>query len=244
MPCVALTPRFLLKTRWRMNEQAADNRHASTASFSVTVLTAIALIVSLDVRSAAAADAMTETVATIADLAAVKGLVSNAKVRIAGYRTPGDGGGGLFRYDPDNQQAADGGAVVKLAHAPGRMIRVVDSEQDAFAEWFGAYGDGDSATPHDDQQAINQCLAAYGRVKLLAKTYGVRGKPEVYNPAVSYHVLDLGPYFRIIGSGRQRTKLKLLDGTNPRGGGPGDNYFKIIANRAFHESTSTSSSAI
>ena len=185
---------------------------------------------------AVAADGLEATFATIADLRAATGLARNALVKVDGYHQPGDGGGGLFRYEPNGSQPADGGAVLKLHNGSGQLLRVVDPEQDAYAEWFGAYGDGDSGTPHDDQEAINKCLAAYGRVKLLAKTYGVRGKPAHYNPAVSYHAIDLGPYYRIIGSGRTRTKIKLLDGANPHGGGPGDNYFIMIANRAFHES--------
>jgi hypothetical protein len=218
------------------NKQAAGNKHAPAPKWSVIVLTAAAMAVSLGGRTSDAADSDAATVKTIAQLAAQMGLAPSALVRVEGYRAPGDGGGGLFRYEPDSRLTADGGAVVKLESAPGRMIRVVDPDEDVFAEWFGAYGDGDAVMPHDDQQAINQCLSAYGRVRLLAKTYGVRGKPEVYNAAVSYHALDLGPYFRIIGSGRERTKIKLLAGTNPRGGGPGDNYFTIISNRAFHES--------
>ena len=185
---------------------------------------------------AATSDVAESNYATITDLVATPDLAPNVRIRVRGYHQPEDGGGGLFYYDPDSELAANGGAVLKLSNRPGRAIRVVDPEQDVYAEWFGAYGDGDSGVPHDDQKAINKCLAAYGRVKLLAKTYGVRGKPEPYNSAVSFHALDLGPYYRIIGSGREHTKIKLLNGTNPRGGGRGDNYFIVVYNRQFHES--------
>jgi len=204
--------------------------------FLMLSLAMVWLTASITSPIAAASDAVEATFATIADLDAATDLSRNAVVTVRGYHKPDDGGGGLFRHDPDSDKPADGGAVLKLNSGTGRMIRVVDPEQDAYAEWFGAYGDGDSDAPHDDQEAINKCLAAYGRVKLLAKTYGVRGKPAHYNPAVSFHALDLGPYYRIIGSGRKRTKIKLLDGTDPRGGGSGDNYFIMIANRSFHES--------
>jgi len=126
--------------------------------------------------------------------------------------------------------------VFEARNLPGRLVRVVGPDDDAFAEWFGAYGDGDRPNPHDDQDAINRCLAAYGRVKLLARTYGVRGRPQPYNPAVSFHAIDLAPNYRIVGSGREATRLKLLDGANPQGGGPGDNYFIMLYNRSFHES--------
>ena len=200
------------------------------------MLAALWLAVSVLSPAAAASDAAKTSFATIADLSAAVDLVPNARITVDGYHKPGDGGGGLFRCDPNSELVADGGSVLTINGGPGRLIRVVDPEQDVHAEWFGAYGDGDSDAPHDDQEPINKCLAAYGRVKLLAKTYGVHGKPAHYNPAISYHAVDLGPYYRIVGSGRQRTKIKLLGGTNPHGGGPGDNYFIMLGNRKFHES--------
>ncbi len=174
--------------------------------------------------------------ATVEQMCAAGDWGEGELVKLEGYRQPGDGGGGLFRYDAGSESPADGGAVLGVNGALGRLIRVVDPDQDAFAEWFGAYGDGDRADAHDDQAAINKCLAAYGRVKLLGKTYGVRGKPAHYDPDISYHAIDLGPYYRIIGSGREATTVKLLDGTNPHGSAPGNNYFNLLANRDFHES--------
>jgi hypothetical protein len=173
---------------------------------------------------------------SIADARAATDLTEGAAVIVRGYRRPDDGGGGTFRYGAKSDLAEDGGAVLALGKLPGRLLRVVDPEEDARAEWFGAYGDGDSADPHDDQMAINRCLAAYGRVKLLARTYGLRGRPEPYNPNLSYHAVDLGPYYRIAGSGRDKTTIRLLDGTNPHGDSPANSYFSILANRAFHES--------
>ena len=54
-------------------------------------------------------------------------------------------------------------------------------------------------TPRSDV-ACGSRLEAEG----LAKTYGVRGKPAPYDPAATYHAIDLGPYYRIAGSGRDR----------------------------------------
>jgi len=173
---------------------------------------------------------------TIADACAATGLTKGEQIAVKGYRQADDGGGGIFRYDPESQLPADGGSVLELTKAPGRLVRVVDPEGECCAEWFGAYGDGDTTEPHADQEAINKCLAAYGRVKLRARTYGVRGTPTSYNPNATYHAVDLGPYYRIIGSGRERTTIRLLDGTNPHGDSPGNNYFSVLANRAFHES--------
>jgi len=195
------------------------------------VLALLALVVA--VGWAAAQPAQFQTVA---DLCAAADLKADARCAVAGYRQPDDGGGGTFRYDPNAKADADGGAVLAPTKLPGRLLRIVDPEEDAFAEWFGAYGDGDSAAPHDDHVAINACLKAYGRVKLRAKTYGVRGKPQPYDPNITHNAIDLGPYYRIIGSGRDQTKIKLLDGTNPHGAPGGSNYFIMLYNRAFHES--------
>ena len=172
---------------------------------------------------------------SVAQMCAATGLKAGETVEVKGYREAQDGGGGTFRYEPESKAEVDGGAVLE-AKAGGRFVRVVGFEEDAYAEWFGAYGDASAAQPHDDHEAINKCLAAYGRVKLRAKVYGVRGVPEKWNPKASFRAIDLGPHYRIEGSGRDKTTVKLLDGTDPPGGGPGDNYFVMLANRDFYES--------
>lgn len=176
------------------------------------------------------------TFGTLAELCAATDLGKGEVVTVKGYRQPDDAGGGRFRYDPESSQPGDGGSSLELKAAPGRVLRVVDREEDAYAEWFGAYADGDSATPHDDHEAINRCLAAYGRVKLRAKVYGVRGVSYPWDPGATYHAVDLGPNYRIAGAGRERSTIKLLDGTNPHGTGPFENYFILLHNRGFHES--------
>ena len=204
--------------------------------FARTACLTVLLVTALLTTGRPALAAPQTTYPSIAAMCEAEGLAAGATVTVEAYRQAGDGGGGRFRYDPKSDAVPDAGAVLEARKGPGRFLRVVAADEDAFAEWFGAYGDGESAAPHADQAAINACLAAYGRVKLLAKTYGVRGTPEPHNPSASYHAVDLGPYYRIIGAGREATKIKLLDNTNPPGGGPGDNYFVLLANRAFHES--------
>lgn len=178
-------------------------------------------------------------VSTVLSVAAMVTLPTPADgdyVILRGYHQPGDDGGGVFRYEPTNTEPADGGTILKARAAVGRYVRVLDRQGEPLAEWYGARGDGDSAEPHDDQDAINTCLNRFGRVKLLAKIYGVRGKPAHYDPNITYNAIDLGPGFRIEGSGRDGTTIKLLDGSNPKGSAPGNNYFSVIANRRFHES--------
>jgi len=177
-----------------------------------------------------------QTVDTIQDMLASPPGGDAVVYQVRGFRRPGDDGGGPFQYQRLNAQPADGGTVFAVEGVPGRFVRQFDLQGEALAEWFGAYGDGTAAEAHDDKDAINACLTSLGRVKLLAKTYGVRGKPEPYNPNATYHALDLGPHYRIEGSGRDRTTVRLLSGTNPIGSAPAENYFNVLANRGFHES--------
>jgi len=172
------------------------------------------------------------TVDTIADMVKLKDLAPSVYIIVRGYHQPNDDGGGAFRYDAGSRTEPDRGVVFRPANGRGRFVRVFDPDGPVYAEWFGAYGDA----KHDDQAAINACLERFGRVKPLAKTYGVRGKPTHFNPEASYHAIDVGPGYRIEGSGRATTTIKLLDGANPRGVTTGDNYFSVIANRNFYES--------
>lgn len=176
-----------------------------------------------------------QTVDTIADMRAAAPLEDGLHFIVRGYHRAGDDGGGVFRYEAAGEAAPDAGLVFEPAAAPGRFLRLYDPADDVYAEWFGAWGDGDAAEPHDDQEAINACLEAFGRVRLLGKTYGLRGKPTHYNPDATYHAIDLATGYRIEGVNRERSRLLLLDGSDPKGTTPSDNYFAVIGNRRFHE---------
>ncbi len=176
--------------------------------------------------------ATTRPAATVAAMLALEDLKPGTYVLVEGYRKAGDQGGGVFRYDESSNAPEDAGSVFALPKTPGRLLRVVEPEGDAFAEWFGAYGDGQ----HADEGAINACLAAYGRVRLLAKTYGVRGRPEPHDAKLSFHAIDLAPGWRIEGTHRARTRIRLLEQTNAPASEPANNVFRVLANRAFHES--------
>jgi len=154
----------------------------------------------------------------------------------SGYRHTVDGGGGAFRYDAASEAAANGGSVLKPESGAGRYVRAFDPEADVYAEWFGAWGDGVRPDAHADHAAISACLRTFGRVRLLARTYGVRSTPSPWDPDVTYRAIDLGPGYRIEGMGREKTRIRLLDGTNPHGAGPSENYFVVMFNREFHES--------
>ncbi len=181
---------------------------------------------------AAVGGAQARPVATIAEMVAATTLQDGARFEVGGYRQPGDDGGGVFVYEAESEAEVDGGTVLAPGNGEGRLRRVFDRHGDARAEWFGAQGDGE----HADNEAINACLRALGRVKLLAKTYAVRGTPPHYDPDIAYHAIDLGPGYKIEGTGREQTVIRLLDGSDPKGSAPGNNYFNVLANRNFHES--------
>ncbi len=169
---------------------------------------------------------------TIAGMQVLTALTNGTYVVVHGYRTRGDQGGGVFRYDSRNDAKADDGSIISPSTGSGRFLRLIDPDGDAYAEWFGAYGDG----RHADEIAINACLAVYGKVRLLAKTYGVRGRPERYNPKITYHAIDLATGWKIEGVNRAVTRVRLLDGSDPVGSEPSNNYFHVLANRSFYES--------
>ena len=181
-------------------------------------------------------DAQVTEVLTVADLRALNDPADGGYFRVQGYHAPGDDGGGVFRFDAGSEAEPDGGTVLAPNEGAGRFLRIFDPEGDVYAEWFGAYGDGDRPDAHDDQAAINACIQRFNRVRLLAKTYGVRGKPATYDPAITYHSLDLAPWTRIEGSGRDASRIRLLDGTDPVGSSDRSNYFVVISNRDFYQS--------
>jgi len=191
---------------------------------------------SLTVGAATAGEGPQLRCENVKDMLRLRAIPDKAMIMVSGYHRPGDDGGGTFRYSDSAKGKPDGGTVLDPAHLPGRLIREVDPRGEVHAEWFGAWGDGKTDAPHDDHAAINACLERFGKVNLLARTYGVRGKPEHYDPDITYHAIDLGPNYRIKGSGRAATVIRLLEGSNPKGSAPGNNYFNLLANRRFHES--------
>ncbi len=79
---------------------------------------------------------------TMADLKALAGS-SYQTVMLAGYWANGDGGGGLFIWDPASTLADDGGTVIQpaLATGAGRWLRLV-ANSTYNVKWFGAPGSG------------------------------------------------------------------------------------------------------
>jgi hypothetical protein len=112
----------------------------------------------------------TPTVTTIAALKAlsVSSFTTNNTVNVLGYYVAGDGGGGLFRFDPAFDPAAaaldeldDGGTIIKpnsITHPnPGRWLREMGPKH-LWAEFFGALPSAPSNTVRT--QNMNNALSA------------------------------------------------------------------------------------
>ena len=95
---------------------------------------------------------------------------AGSTVCVLGHSRPGDGGGGLFHWQPESTSAPDHGLVIgRRADGRGRWHRVVSEPINV--RWFGARGDGADAT-----EALQRALQA-------ASEGGT-----VYLPSGSYHV--------------------------------------------------------
>ncbi|NIK58411.1 hypothetical protein [Kribbella shirazensis] len=80
------------------------------------------------------------SVPTVADLVALRtaGLAPGTAVQVLGYRSPGDGGGQLVRWDPASQVPVNGGTVLKPTAGGGRWLAVHDGVADF--RRFGIFG--------------------------------------------------------------------------------------------------------
>lgn len=83
-------------------------------------------------------------------------------LKVQGYQTPGDGGGGEFYWDPEAQDDDDGGTVIRPdgRDGAGRWRRVAGTGIDV--RWFGARADGTG----DAAPAINAALRAAARLNV------------------------------------------------------------------------------
>jgi hypothetical protein len=105
-------------------------------------------------------------------------MLNNSNFAVAaGFWVPGDGGGGVFFWDPSSVEADDGGTVIKvIGITTGRWKRVYSGPLNV--RWFGAKGDGVA----DDGAAITAALgcvrAIGGAVYLPQGTYTYATSPN------------------------------------------------------------------
>lgn len=79
---------------------------------------------------------------------------------LLGYYTPGDGGGGVFRWDSASTSADNGGTIIRpdvvIATDPGRWMRIFSGMVNI--RWFGAKTDGTNVSAAV-QAAVNAAFA-------------------------------------------------------------------------------------
>jgi hypothetical protein len=101
---------------------------------------------------------------------------------VKGHHVPGDGGGGEFYWEPDSQEADDGGTIISNGAAAGRWKRIIASKKSLpiagsgggpvfNVRWFGARGDGNTTDRGAIQAAINACAVGGGTVYFPPGSY-------------------------------------------------------------------------
>lgn len=127
----------------------------------------------LDALERVVGDVSARRVQNIAALRALGVTADDGVVYVEGYTSPGDLGGGIFRWDGASTDADDGGLVIKptAVSGAGRWIRVIADY--VTPQMFGAKGDGVA----DDTNALRAAIAA--------KPGGI-----IYAPAGSYRITD------------------------------------------------------
>lgn len=143
------------------------------------------------------------SVETIYDLRNLsQNLAAYTVVEVLGYNAKGDGGGGMFWYDPTSTDTPDGGTIFE-PYAPigGRWFRQSTSNP-TNVRWFGATGDGTT----DDTSAFVAAVAYFaGRGGAL------------YCPAGNYSIdtITLTAGVNLYGDGVDNTVLTQRNVTGP-----------------------------
>lgn len=94
---------------------------------------------------------------------------SNQLCYLLGYRTLGDGGGGLFYWDTSNPSLVEDGGIVVGTSNTGKWVRMF--EGDISVRWFGAWGNGTTDDTAFIQKSIDTALAKTKNVFIPSGTY-------------------------------------------------------------------------
>jgi hypothetical protein len=172
---------FSLPLISKLKENISDTQTAAEADVS---------------KSAGTARVEVLTVASIAELRDLRpGQYDTVIVR--GYRTAGDGGGGIFHWQIQETLADDDGCILRPnGAAPGAWVRKINSS--ISVKWWGAAGNNEADDTDALQRAIN-----------VAERLGC----ELYVPAGVFRVarsLELQRIVSIRGAGRATTSIRCV----------------------------------
>ena len=134
---------------------------------------------------------------TVTILRGLSGAASRSIAVLQRYTTPGDGGGGCFRWDTA-AAVDDGGTILNsggLGTSSAGWRRIYSGPLDV--RWFGAKGDGASLDDAAIQAAVNALPATGGAVYIPPGTYKFSDNGSV-NLRANNHVIGAGPYASIL----------------------------------------------
>lgn len=159
-------------------DDAAIRRRAAIAAAMMAPLLAERAAAQQPSLTAPAQTAAAEFV--VGSMAELKRLATRPKVvLLSGYRSPADGGGGLFAWVDDDRTATDDGLVVQPDNGgDGRYRRLHDGH--IHSAWFGTVGDGVA----NDTEALQRFLNAVsaGKIGTWAGTYAIDEGQLVIQP--------------------------------------------------------------
>jgi len=106
--------------------------------------------------------AIAPLVDTLLNITALRALTSpvNPSVFVEGYTTTGDGGEGIFTYNPSDVISADNGGTIIVDAGNHRWYRAHALSQPFSVLWFGASGDGTTDDTTKIQATINAASTA------------------------------------------------------------------------------------
>lgn len=171
----------------------------------------VTILLAVPCRRLGHANNVIETVNTISDLVALNPPGAGTSVFVRGYRSPGDGGQGLFDYHERSTVATNSGTCLKPRAANGRWHRQYAGPQNAL--WYGAYRDGSNPTP--TTIAIQAAIDAAAGFSATASDITAAGS-SVFIPHGLYAINDVlwigksnvaNINYTVSGDGRESTKL-------------------------------------
>ncbi len=129
-------------------------------------------------------------------------LITGSQLSVAGYYTPGDGGGGIFYYDSTSTATPNGGTIFSPNGGVGRWFRILQGRAIS-VKYFGAKGDGTT----DDTTALQ---AAFTAMRAAAPNISLSFDPGIYQCGST--LLVEGNQVKIIGNNAKIRAFQAIGG--------------------------------
>lgn len=129
-------------------------------------------------------------------------LITGSQLSVAGYYTPGDGGGGIFYYDATSTATPNGGTIFSPNGGIGRWFRILQGRA-LSVKYFGATGDGVT----DDTDALQASFAA---MRAAAPNISLSFDPGIYQ--CDEQLLVDGSQVKIIGNNAKIRASQAISG--------------------------------